>query len=341
MAKLDDYSELLEALGPHARELLQSGWLEASRSFTEKGLTRYLEGAREIATAGLGWSVVLAFLRETPAVAREVGEDAAFSTIDSALAVYAHTDARTAEQVFSTCNFAARRLGDAALYGAYLEFLAELASLAPVGIAPILLRLDRLLEQLTLDGLRRWALLGVQSHMRDPNAQARYFTLDSEEGRLQTRQRLAQLGQLGGRCVNLELGDGGDLQRLAKNCADVFQMREQSLGVVVALAAMHRLAVEAEGVVHAAGFAARLRHEALAQGLEGAELAFVDLEVGHQGAAGVGALHRDSLSGGRGLAMLRRTRVAVEIATGGCEQFGVAARGCRVDGQRLLGTEAP
>ena len=183
MAKLDDYSELLEALGPHARELLQSGWLEAGRSFTGKGLTRYLEGAREIATAGLGWSVVLAYLREIPALARELGEEAAFGSIDAALAVYAHTDARTAEQVFATCNFAARRLSDAALYGAYLEFLTELARLAPVGVAPILQRLDRLLEQLTLDGLRRWALLGVQSHMRDPNAQARYFTLDSEEGR--------------------------------------------------------------------------------------------------------------------------------------------------------------
>jgi len=79
MAKLDEYSELLTSLGPHARELLQSSWVEASRSFTEKGLTRYLEGAREIATAGLGWSVVLAYLREIPALARKVGEDAAFS----------------------------------------------------------------------------------------------------------------------------------------------------------------------------------------------------------------------------------------------------------------------
>jgi nitric oxide reductase NorD protein len=183
MAKLDDYGELLETLGPHARELLQSSWLEASRSFTEKGLARYLEGARELATAGLGWGVVLAYLRETPGVAREVGEVAAFGAIDTALAVYAHTDARTAEQVFSTGNIAARRLGDAALYGAYLEFLAEFAQLAPIGVAPILQRLDRLLEQLTFDGLQRWALLGVQSHMRDPNAQARYFTLDSEEGR--------------------------------------------------------------------------------------------------------------------------------------------------------------
>ena len=71
MAQLDEYSELLTSLGPHARELLESSWLEASRSFTEKGLTRYLEGARELATAGLGWSVVLAYLRETPGVARE------------------------------------------------------------------------------------------------------------------------------------------------------------------------------------------------------------------------------------------------------------------------------
>jgi nitric oxide reductase NorD protein len=183
MAKLDEYSDLLAALGPHARELLESGWLEASRSFTEKGLARYLEGARELATAGLGWSVVLSYLRETPAVAREVGEEPAFRAIDAALAVYAHTDSRTAEQVFATSNIAARRLGDAALYRAYLTFIAELASLAPLGIAPILQRLDRLLEQLTFDGLQRWAMLGVQSHMRDPNAQARYFALDSEEGR--------------------------------------------------------------------------------------------------------------------------------------------------------------
>ncbi len=183
MAKLDDYSELLEALGPHARELLQSGWLEASRSFSDSGLKRYLEGARELSTAGLGWSVVLAYLRETPAVARQVGEEAAFDAVDAALAVYAHIDTRTAEQVFATSTIAARRLQDGALYRAYLAFIAELARDAPAGIAPLLQRLDRLLEQMTFDGLQRWAMLGVQSHMRDPNAQARYFMLDSEEGR--------------------------------------------------------------------------------------------------------------------------------------------------------------
>jgi hypothetical protein len=183
MATLDDYSELLASLGPHARQLVQSTWLEATRSFTPEGLTRYLEGAREIATAGLGWSVALAYLRETPAVARSIGEDAAFRTIDAALAVYARTDARTAELVFGSAIIAARRMRDGALYAAWLDFLRELAELAPAGVTAILQRLDGLLEQLSFEGLRRWALLGVQSHMRDPAAQARYFQLDSEEGR--------------------------------------------------------------------------------------------------------------------------------------------------------------
>lgn len=183
MAQLDEHKDLLAGLGPHAREMVQSTWFEATRSFTGPGLNRYLEGARAIAAAGLGWSVALAYLRETPAIAREVGEDAAFRTIDAALTVYARTDARTAEQVFSTGMVAARRLRDGGLFAAYLDFLVELAELAPTGIAPILQRLDRLLEQLSFEGLRRWALLGVQSHMRDPSAQARYFQLDSEDGK--------------------------------------------------------------------------------------------------------------------------------------------------------------
>lgn len=183
MAKLDNYSKVLDSLGPHGREMVQSVWLEASRTFTPQGLTRYLEGAREISAAGLGWSVALTYLRETPAIARDIGEAAAFAGIDAALAIYARTDARTAEQVFATVPVAARRLRDGALYEAFLDFLRELAEQAPAAIAPILQRLDRLLEQLGFDGLRRWALLGVQSHMRDPEVQARYFQLDSEEGR--------------------------------------------------------------------------------------------------------------------------------------------------------------
>jgi uncharacterized protein YegL len=183
MAKLDDYEELLTALGPQAHELVRASWADASRAFGESGLTRYLEGARELSTAGLGWSVVLTYLREVPAIAREVGEGAALRTVDTALSIYAGTEARTTEQVFATAVLAARRFRDDAQFIAFLEFLAELAALAPAGVAPILQRFAQLIDQLGFDGLKRWALLGVQAHMRDAESQRRYFQLDSEEGK--------------------------------------------------------------------------------------------------------------------------------------------------------------
>ncbi len=108
----------------------------------------------------------------------------AFGAIDAALAVYAHTDARTAEQVFSTGNIAARRHARCrALWRLSGIPCASSRAWRPWASRRSCSASISLLEQLTLDGLRRWALLGVQSHMRDPNAQARYFTLDSEEGR--------------------------------------------------------------------------------------------------------------------------------------------------------------
>jgi nitric oxide reductase NorD protein len=183
MATLDDYRELIDSLGPHARQLVQASWLEASRSFTPEGIARYLEGAREISTAGLGWGAVLVWLRELPALARTVGQGAAFRSLDCALTVYSRTDAATAEQVIGSLNAAARLLSDPALFEAYLEFLTEIAQAAPRGIAPIVSRIDALLTQLTFDGLRRWAMLGVQAHMNDELVQARYFQLESEEGR--------------------------------------------------------------------------------------------------------------------------------------------------------------
>lgn len=181
-ARLEDYSELLEPLGSHSRELIRSTWVEATRSFTPEGLVSYLRGAAKITDSGLGWGVALAYLRHAPAVAREIGEHGAFGAVDTGLVIHARTDARTVELFFKASTVAARRLKDPALFAAYLDFLGELAESAPVALDQILGRIDSLLTQLTFDGLRRWALLGVQSHMRDAEAQARFFRADSKEG---------------------------------------------------------------------------------------------------------------------------------------------------------------
>ena len=180
--RLEEYSELIERLGSHSQELVRSNWAEATRSFTAEGLVAYLLGARKISDAGFGWSVVIAYLRHTPSVAREIGEQGAFCAVDTALAISPKTDTRTVELFFVASAVAARRLKDPALFAEYLAFLDELASAAPVALNQVLSRLDSLLTQLTFDGLRRWAMLGVQAHMRDPDAQARFFHPDSKEG---------------------------------------------------------------------------------------------------------------------------------------------------------------
>ncbi len=180
--RIEDYRDLIEPLGYNSQQLVRSNWVEATRSLTPEGLVAYLIGARKISETGLGWSVVIAYLRHTPALAREIGEHGALAAVDTALAIHPQTDARTVELFFAAAVVAARHLKDPRLFATYLEFLEELAASAPVAVNLILLRLDSLLKQLTFDGLRRWALLGVQAHMRDPDAQARFFRLDSKEG---------------------------------------------------------------------------------------------------------------------------------------------------------------
>jgi len=185
--RIEDYTDLIETLGSNSQELVRSNWVEATRSFTPEGLVSYLLGARKISEAGLGWSVVIAYLRHAPAAAREVGEHGAIEAVDTALAIFTETEARTVELFFTAAPVAARRLKDPKLFAAYLEFIAELGESAPVALSLILNRLDSLLNQLTFDGLRRWARLGVQAHMSDADAQARFFRLDSREGMAQLR----------------------------------------------------------------------------------------------------------------------------------------------------------
>jgi hypothetical protein len=72
-------------------------------------------------------------------------------------------------------------LADAALFMQYLQFLNTLVSQAPRGLRPMLGQLDALLGQLTLGGLRRWAMWGAQAHRTAFEAQIAYFGLQSKE----------------------------------------------------------------------------------------------------------------------------------------------------------------
>lgn len=180
--ELEKYQDILDELGEHAGEVLRASWGEAARVFSPRGLeSYYLQGATGLKSLGRGTDLVVSFIQSAPAVARELGEDAVSDLLAAAIKMYSKTSATVIASIFSTSPVAASRLGDADLFRGYLHLLDTLLAQAPRGVRPMLDHLSTLLGQLTLGGLRRWALWGAQAHKTNFDGQLKYFSLESPE----------------------------------------------------------------------------------------------------------------------------------------------------------------
>jgi len=178
---LKDYQELLDSLSPQLLENLHSSWHEATRVFSARGLDNYLKGASALKSLGKGDSLIATWIDHVPLVAKEIGEDTIPDLVQNALAMASKTSGGVIELVLSTAPTAASRLGDEALFRSYLQFLNTLVSQAPRSMRPMLENLEMLFSQLTLGGLRRWALWGAHAYRTNYPEQASYFSLESKE----------------------------------------------------------------------------------------------------------------------------------------------------------------
>ncbi len=179
--QLADYAELLEDLSPHSREMLHAAWHEATKVFSPRGLDNYLKGAAAIRGLGRGDSLVETWIEEAPRVAKEVGEDIVADLATASLMLASKTSGAVIELLLATAPTAANRLGDAQLFLNYLQFINTLIAQAPRGVRPMLDKLEVLFQQLTLGGLRRWALWGAHAHRTNYEEQIKYFSLESKE----------------------------------------------------------------------------------------------------------------------------------------------------------------
>ena len=184
----DDYEPYLEALSAHSRDVLEAAWAGAARVLSPRGLDNYVKAAGALRSLGRGDALVESWIEQAPRVAAELGEDVLGELATSALALASKTSGAVIELLLATAPTAAQRLGDAELFKAYLQFIGVLVAQAPRGVRPLLEHLDVLLHQLTLGGLRRWALWGAHAYRTDYAEQIRYFSLESREAQ-------AMLGQ--------------------------------------------------------------------------------------------------------------------------------------------------
>jgi nitric oxide reductase NorD protein len=179
--QLADYAELLEDLSPHTRQALEANWHDATKVFSPRGLDNYLKGVSAIRGLGRGDSLVETWIEEAPMVAKEVGEDVVADLATAALMLASKTSGAVIELLLATAPTAANRLGDAELFLKYLQFLNTLIAQAPRGVRPMLDKLEVLFQNLTLGGLRRWALWGAHAHRTNYEEQIKYFSLESKE----------------------------------------------------------------------------------------------------------------------------------------------------------------
>jgi nitric oxide reductase activation protein len=178
---LEDYQELLDSLSPELQESLHASWHEAAKIFSARGLDNYLKGAAALKSLGKGDDLVATWIDHAPLVAKEIGEDVVPDLVQTALELASKTSGAVIELVLSTSPTAANRLGDELLFRNYLQFLNTLLSQAPRGVRPMLENLEKLFSQLTLGGLRRWALWGAHAHRTNYPEQGNYFSLQSKE----------------------------------------------------------------------------------------------------------------------------------------------------------------
>ncbi len=178
---LENHAELLEELGANAGEVLQSAWYEAARVFSPQGLENYVQGARALKNLGRGSELVISFIQSAPGIAKEIGEDAVVGLLDTLMALASKTSGSVLETIVSSAPTAAKRLGDAALFRAYLQLINTLLNQVPRGLRPMLENLETLLGQLTLGGMRRWATWGAHAHKTNFEGQVSYFSLKSKE----------------------------------------------------------------------------------------------------------------------------------------------------------------
>ena len=181
-------SEPAAGLPPRAAAALETALPEARRRLSPRGFDHYLRGLDALRQMGRGEGVLLAWIEAAPAVARDLGEDVLPDLAAELLGFASRTSGAVIERILATAPLAARRLGDAGLFRAWLAFLGHLLARAPRGVRPMLDHLGELLDVLTLGGLRRWADRGADAHRADPAELDRYFALATEESRAVLRR---------------------------------------------------------------------------------------------------------------------------------------------------------
>lgn len=169
--------------------------MEAKALLSEQGIKDYLDGASLVTMIGRGFDPILTYLEEMPKVAHDLGSKT-LSMVSQAVWQLSRTpNSKSIPAFLQTIGEAARRLGSKESLQQYIAMVMDMmekttksihgihATHPSPGSIDLLEQMPRLLNQLSLVGLKKWIEYGVKNYDNHPERQRDYFSLQSADAR--------------------------------------------------------------------------------------------------------------------------------------------------------------
>ena len=170
--------------------------MEAKALLSEHGIKAYLDGASLITMTGRGFDPILTYLEEMPKVAHDLGEETLDLVAQSTWKIIRSPNGNAIPAFLQTIGEAARRLGSKESLQQYIDLCLDMmertassvygwkqTSHPSPGAINLLEQMPRLLNQLSLVGLKKWVEYGVKNYHNHPERQKDYFSLQSADAR--------------------------------------------------------------------------------------------------------------------------------------------------------------
>ncbi len=189
------YREQLNCSFPQLDDVFPNCIEEATSLLSAQGIKDYLEGASLICMIGRGFDPVLSYLEEMPMLAHKLGEGTLQRVSQAVWKMSRTPNGKAIPPFLHTIGEAGRRLGSEDSLKLYIDIVFDMmeqttksihgfhSTYPSPGLPAMLENIPTLLNQLSLEGFRKWVDYGVRNYNNHPDRQMDYFALQSSDSR--------------------------------------------------------------------------------------------------------------------------------------------------------------
>ncbi|QWD89449.1 nitric oxide reductase activation protein NorD [Polynucleobacter sp. MWH-CaK5] len=191
--ELEKFREALDCRFPQVDDVFHDCVVEAKTILSDTGINAYIEAGRFLGKMGRGPEPLLIFLQEWPQVAAIIGERSLSKVMDCIKLIWKSPNSKAINNLLQSLAAITRRLPSEDQLKDYLEITIDHMNRTSTSIhgihktyaSPSLPEFfnssPRLLEVLSIEGLKHWVNYGIKNYHHHPEQQKEFFSLRSAD----------------------------------------------------------------------------------------------------------------------------------------------------------------